>query len=404
MNIHLHSVSALAFTGLFGLGAGGGSTPPSEDPYSGLFKFSLADDVSAKIGGRLFYDWGWFDGDEATFNTDATGTTPELEDGTEFRAGRIHVEGELYQQVGFKAEFDFSQAGATEFKDVFMTLKDTAVGELKVGHFKEPFSLEQLTSARFITFMERGLTETFTPGRNSGFQILDQNEEKSMTWAAGVFRTTDNFAKNTGDGEYGYTARVTGTPLMAEDGAEFVHLGAAASFRTDGSVRFRSRPEAHLLNQPADSGTLVADETLLTGLEAAWVGGPLSVQSEYQMAAVSGGSGGPDADFSAYYFLVSYFLTGEHRNYKNTTGAFDRIKPSENFGTGSGAVELAARYSFLDLDDGPSTDEMTDATIGVNWYLNPNTRVMLDLVHSEFEDGTVDDDANLLLMRFQVDW
>ena len=47
---------------------------------------------------------------------------------------------------------------------------------------------------------------------------------------------------------------------------------------------------------------------------------------------------------------------------------------------------------------------MTDTTLGVNWYLNPNTRVMFNYVHSEFEDGAVDDSADMFMMRFQVDW
>jgi len=382
-----------------------GDPPRAEDPNEGgLIRLELADDITMKVFGRLFYDWGWFDGDEPTYNTDTTGTTPELEDGTEFRAARLGVEGKLYETVGYKAEFDFSQGGETEFKNVYMTLEDTAVGEVRAGHFKEPFSLEQLTSARFITFMERSLADAFSPAFNSGFAIFDHNEAKTMAWSGGLFRTTDNFAKATGDGEYGYTARLSGTPVMSDEGAKLVHLGVGASYRTDGSVRFRSRPEAHLLNQPADSGTIVADSTLLTGLEAAWVGGPLSAQAEYQQAAVSGGSGAQDADYSGAYFFVSWFVTGEHRAYKPAYGAFDRVKPHENFGAGSGAVELAARYSLLDLDDGPSTDKMNDATLGVNWYLNPNTRVMLNLVHSEFDDDVVDGSANLLMLRFQVDW
>jgi phosphate-selective porin OprO and OprP len=275
---------------------------------------------------------------------------------------------------------------------------------VRAGHFKEPYSLEQLTSARFTTFMERSLADAFAPAFNSGFAFFDHDEASTMAWSAGLFRTTDNSGKNTGDGEYGYTARLSGTPITGDEGAKLVHLGAAASYRTDGSVRFRSRPEAHLLNQPADSGTIVADDTLLTGFEAAWVGGPLSAQAEYQLASVGGGSGAQDADYSGAYVFVSYFLTGEHRAYKPAYGVFDRVKPHENFGAGSGAVELAARYSLLDLDDGPSTDQMNDATLGVNWYLNPNARVMLNLVHSEFDDGTVDDSADLLMVRFQVDW
>jgi phosphate-selective porin OprO/OprP len=402
MNMH-----TLAVLGLAGLGSGDGNTPRTEDPNQGLISINLAEDVTMKVFGRLFYDWGWFSGDEATFFTDSTGTTPELEDATEFRAARIGVEGTLYEKVGYKAEFDFAGDDDVELKDVYMGVKDTPAGEFRAGHFKEPFSLDQLTSARFITFMERSLADTFTPARNSGFAVMDHNASKTVTWAAGLFRTTeDSFdSLGFGDSEYSYTGRVTGTPLYGGEGAEVLHLGGSASFRMDDEVRFRSRPEAHLLNRPADTGAIEADDTLLAGLEAAWVGGPLSAQAEYQIADVSASGAAQDGDFAGWYGFVSYFLTGEHRNYKTSSGSFDRVAPAENFGAGSGAVELAVRYSMLDLNDGAAyTDEMSDTTVGINWYLNPNSRVMLDYVHSEFESGAVDDSADLLMMRFQVDW
>ena len=104
------------------------------------------------------------------------------------------------------------------------------------------------------------------------------------------------------------------------------------------------------------------------------------------------------------YIQGSYFLTGEKRNYKTSSGAFDRVKPKENFrfGGGPGAWEAAVRYSSIDLDDsGVSGGELKDITVGLNWYLNPNTRIMWDYIRADLDDVG---DANLFLMRFQVDF
>lgn len=417
MNIHLHLASAI----LSLIGAGSGENPSEVEPEAiqlptvedpsdpGFLNITLAEDVTVKVGGRLFYDWGWFSGDDPTYNTEPTpsGTTPELEDGTEFRAARLFAEGTLFEKINYKAEFDFTDGtDSPDFKDVFMALKETPAGEIKVGHFKEPFGLEQLTSARFITFMERGLPTAFAPDRNNGAQFSDHNGNKTITWAAGAFKTTDDIATDVGDGEYGYTARVTGTPWYEDEGEDVFHLGAGASYRTDDEVRFRARPEANLLNRPADTGAIAADDTMIVGGEVAWVGGPLSAQAEYMLTDVSASTGGQDGDFSGYYAFLSWFVTGEHRTYKQSTGTFDRVKPQENFlAGGPGAVEVALRYSMIDLDDGAAyTDEMADITGGINWYLNPNTRIMLNAIHSEFESGAIDDSADLLMVRFQVDF
>lgn len=403
MNTHFHGASALLVTSLMSLGSGEGPSA-GEEAGSGLVTINLAEEITMKLFGRLFIDWGWFGGDSPTYSTDSSGATAELEDGTQFRTARLGVDGTLYEKVYYKIEYDLASGTDVEAKDVYVSLKDTPVGEFRVGHYKEPFSLEQLTSSRFITFMERSVADAFAPGRNSGFSILDHNEPKTVTWSAGMFRTTDDFAFDVGDAEYSYTGRVTGTPWNEDEGASLLHLGGAVSYRMDEMARFRARPESDFLNRPADTGAIATDDTTLLGLETAWINGPLSLQAEYEMASVSAESGGMDGDFGGFYAFVSWFLTGEHRNYKTSSGAFDRVKPSENFGAGSGAVELAARYSMIDLDDGPSTGEMTDATLGVNWYLNPNARVMLNAIHSEYEDGAIDDSADILMLRFQVDW
>lgn len=86
------------------------------------------------------------------------------------------------------------------------------------------------------------------------------------------------------------------------------------------------------------------------------------------------------------------------------------MKPIRNFdwNGGSGAIELKARYSGIDLNDEDfDGGRLNDLTLGVNWYLNPNTRVMFDYVRADIEnhpDFNDDGEADLFATRFQIDF
>lgn len=353
-----------------------------------------------KIGGRIMNDWGWY-GDK----DDSVG---ELEDGTEFRRARIYVAGRIYDDVVFKVQYDFA-GGDADFKDVYIGLRNVPyVGNIRVGHIKEPFSLEAQTSSKYITFMERGLPNALVPGRNTGVMVFDHAFDQRMTWAVGVFRDADSFGDDPGhDGDYSYTGRVTFLPWYAAKGRKLVHLGAAYSHRSpqDRTLRFRERPEAHLAPRFVDTGNFAAKRVDLINLEAAMVHGPWSVQGEYVQAVVDAVNA-TNVCFQGFYVYASYFLTGEHRVYKRSAGRFDRVKPKKNFrwagDRGPGAWEVAARYSYLDLDNkAVHGGRLQDFTLGVNWYLNPNTRVMWNYVFADLADGG---DADIFLMRFQLDF
>ena len=109
-----------------------------------------------------------------------------------------------------------------------------------------------------------------------------------------------------------------------------------------------------------------------------------------------------DPRFWAASLQASYFLTGEHRPYKASDGAFTRVKPLKNYSKdgGQGAWELAARLSYMNLNDGDvSGGRLRDLTLGVNWYLNPNVRTMWNYILADPSEGG---DLNAFLWRLQV--
>ena len=368
----------------------------------GLNFATLDGDFKLKIGGRLQTDW-FFSSEDQDVKLDVG----EQEDGVEFRRARIYFSGLIYGNVEYKLQFDFA-GGDADFKDAYLGLTDFPLGTLRMGHFKEPFSLEELTSSKYITFLERALPNAFAPGRNTGFMIHNTRSDERMTAAIGLFRDTDDFGEvEDGDGDdsgYNVTGRMTVLPIYQDKGASLVHVGAAYSHRRpDDSIRYRQRPEAHLAEYFVSTGSFGGDRVELLGLETAWVNGPFSLQSEY-IRADAGRFTGSDVHFDGYYVQASYFLTGEHRKYKTSAGAFSRVKPKENYKAsgGSGAWEAKARYSDLDLSDSNITGgKLDNITVGMNWYLNPNTRIMWDYVHADKDDVG---QADMLMMRLQYDF
>ncbi len=352
-----------------------------------------------KIGGRMQNDWAFITEDQ-----DIKDSFGSLANGTEFRRARLYLSGLLYDQIEFKFQYDFAE-GDVDFKDVYMGLTDLpVVGGLRIGHFKEPFSLEKLTSSNYITFMERGLPSALFPSRSTGFMLHNHALNQRVTWAVGAFKGSDNFGDRTSDGEFNFTGRLTALPWYQDNGRYLVHLGLAYSYRNpnDNQVRFRARPEVHLAPRFVDTSTLTADNLQMVGLEGAIVYGPASLQGEYTHATVDTAGGNPQ--LGGFYVYGSYFLTGENRNYKSSKGAFERIRPARNFHYGSwtapGAWEIAARYSHIDLNDqGSAGGRLDDLTLGLNWYLNPNTRIMANYVLADLQ-GT--GKAQMGQMRFQL--
>lgn len=395
---------------------------------------------SHKLRGRVHADAVTFDQDavsRALVNTIDGAGNGDLQDFAGFRRARIGVDGQMFEVSNYRIEMDFAGSGRPTFTDVYWGIQELPyVNNVRAGHFKEPFSLEQLTSSLYVTFMERSLADALVPARNWGVSTFDYFEGEWGTWATGVFRTgSDDFGDDIGDaGEWSWTSRLTAVPYYDEpsEGRYLLHLGGAYSYRDpdspnpilgNGTVNFGSRPEiaaredGQLGNTPnfVATGNILANDFQLYGAEAAWVYGPFSLQSEWISAFVDPTvpiAGEDELYFNGAYIQASYFLTGESRTYNRTIGAFDRQKVYEPFFCvctpegickGSGAWEVAVRWSYLDLDDAAITGGyLDDVTVGMNWYLNPYMRVMFNYIHADLNRVAGEADTDIYAMRFDV--
>ncbi len=351
--------------------------------------------------------------DTYSFSQDAASkaSVGDIENGSAFRRARVGWFGD-HEQTEYRLEFDFAQSGRPTFLDVYAGLIDLPLlNVLRVGHFFEPFCLERLTSNRYVTFMERSLPDsTFAPARNLGVGAMKYTSDERLVLAGGIFHSTSNVwgDEQTDSSDGAITGRIAWLPYYDEPsgGRYYIHLGMAGSMRSanSGTVQFATQPEARLgatvPNVPffVNTGAFPAHGYELLGLEAAWVHGPLSLQSEYIHTPVDR-IGGANPTFFSWYATVSYFLTGEHRPYRKKVGVFDRVIPFENFfrvrgdtktQTGRGAWEVAARLSRSDLNDrGIQGGRLTDLTVGLNWYLTPYLRFTSNWVHAFLDDPTV---------------
>ena len=353
-----------------------------------------------KVGGRIFTDIMGLQESSAM-----NGKFGEETNTAELRDARINLVGSIYQDYIYRFEVDFAGGGSPVIKDMYAGMKNIPyIGTFRAGQYKQPISMEEILSTANLTFMERALPNVFIPSYRLGLQVNNTALSERLTWAASMYNESINDISDSN--EWSFASRVTGLPWYEDDGAKLVHLGIGYTFRNpERTLQYRQRPEAHMAPYFADTGSFAANNANILAYEAAGIYGPVFLQGEYIQDYVNKTNSSGYVYFQGCYAQVSYFLTGEHRQYDKAKGIFSMLRPYKNFSFNDhsfGAWEIAARYSYLDLkDDGINGGELNDATLGLNWYLNPNMRIMGNYIHSH-RNGV--GDADILMTRFQVDY
>ncbi len=335
-----------------------------------------------KIGGRLHAD-GSIHSEDNIGNED-------ISDGTDIRRARLHVKGVIFQDWHYKAQYDFA-GNKTRIKDLYLKYTGFDWFSIAVGHQKQPFSLQLQMSSNDIPFIERSLDNGLVePLVDRAIGVRLDSHGKHWFAAGGLYGDSAG-GKNKSDEGWGVTGRFALAPIRSKE--QVVHFAVNGAYRVPQngkSVRFRDKTTHKSNVALIDTGSLITglDNTILAGAEAATAIGPFSLEGEYTHAFVNRrGNHVPtrhNLGFDGFHIQAAWSLTGESRaaSYKMSGGKFKRLKPAHYFSLsqgGWGAWEVAARYAWIDLNDQDIKGGKEQAfTVGLNWYLNPNIRLMAD--------------------------
>lgn len=357
-----------------------------------------------KPRGRVYFDYVSQDVDRAT-GADFDASESRI------RTARLGVQGTWTDQWSYVAEANIAN-GEANWEDLLIEFAPSENTAITLGNFKS-LSLENLTSSRYTTFMERGAFNDFIDaGRVMTLAARTGGDNWSVS--GGVHGDSINDGSvGGGDEQTGAFVRAHFAPIVTDEMK--LHLGAWGRTRERGDdtpFRYRVRNNTNFGDRYTDAGSSplgAGDKDTTIGLEAAAVWRSFSLQSEW--ASVSADlAGGAEADAQGYYVFASFFPTGEHRKYDASAGEFSRISIRNPLGEGGmGAVELGARYDNVDLTEFagvPTAGEYSAVTVGATWYPMPYVRFMANYSDSENKAQILasDVDVQTLQVRAQFDF
>src|SRR5213592_3183074 len=206
------------------------------------------------LGG--FIQTNFEDGDVSAFEGRFGQTA--LKDRFRLRRARIAMTGDFAEQFDFKMEGDFensdgtSPSNRTDFSgtDIWLNWHQFPAAQIKVGQYKAPFGLEQLTPDTTLFIIERSLpTGAITPERQIGIELwgkpftnLWPEQKDLLTYYAGIFNGNGRNINNNDNNNFMYVGRLE---LMPFKGKIF---GQASSLKLGGDV----------LNSRDDQGTNIS--------------------------------------------------------------------------------------------------------------------------------------------------
>ena len=379
-----------------------------EITFRGAPEIRTASGWSFKPRGRLQYDFAYV-------SRPAGIADPGLGFSNEVRRARLGVEGTIPGGFGYVFEMDFA-GNAVEITDAYLNYRASRDLTLTVGQHNNFQSLDELTSGRFSSFIERAaFTDAFNFERRVG--ISGTYAHGDVMVQAGAFTDNIEDLNEDADNAIGVDGRIVYAPEL---GGTRLHLAASAHWRDTGDLagltttRYRQRPLVHttdvrFIGTPALS---VQNETDY-GLEAAAIHGPLHVTGEAHWFEADTTTAGLSPNLFGGYAEVGYFLTGETRGYRG--GRWDRthvLHPVGGEGGGIGAFQVNLRYDYLDLNSGAirgGTQNGLEASL--MWIPNDYVRFLLNYGHMIYNDAIIpatggdrDYSVDVLGARAQVDF
>jgi phosphate-selective porin OprO/OprP len=344
---------------------------------------------SISLTGRMHLDYRQNNLD--LYNTtDNDRDSASAADAWSLRRTRLGVKGTFAKD--FKYEIVANLPGTATLDVGFVDYAKFPAMQLRMGKFKQPFGLEQLTSSNNIDFMERSYVDQIAPAKKIGAMIYGE-PVKGFTYAASTYAMNDTELDQTGD-KANFAGRTTlNAAELTGNKDAIMHVGLAGfaneynvqpttssgtisgsssetranvlAFRTPGqglNSIFRAQIGGLAAGdsaQSAISNRTAQVKSNAVGLEGAFALKNFKLQGEFARSNFKGNYQAQesiDLDAKMYYGEVMWFATGEKYADAYKAGTFGSIKPINNFDLDNnqwGALEFglrAERYTVDNID------------------------------------------------------
>jgi phosphate-selective porin OprO/OprP len=338
------------------------------------------------LGG--FIQMNFEDGDVSAFEGRFGQTA--LKDRFRLRRARINLTGDFAENFDFKVEGDFessdglnSSRTAFEATDIFVNWHQFPEAQVKVGQWKAPFGLEQLTPDTTLYIIERSLpTGAITPERQIGVQLWGKpftnvwpDQKDLVTYYAGIFNGNGRNITNNDNNNFMYVGRLELLPFKAKI------FGQDSSLKLGGDV----------LNSRDDAGTNIS-QTLNLLVNADGSLSPFVLPGADERTAWS---------VDAWFKLGPFDLIGEYLQEEVNGRTVNGVPPGfSNFTTNGFYVEgayflipkkLQAAVQWQDLNPGQKgNDGIHSITGGLNYYIHgDDLKLMVNYIHtwSDFREA-----------------
>ena len=359
-------------------------------PYLGMAAEKAADKERLQVGGKLMLDADQFD---SFWERDGSDNNREWM----VRLARIQFEVDMPKKWEAKLQLngalDDSDADA-EFGSVYLRYTGWKGTDLTLGRMKEAQGLERNTSAAKLQTIERSMmTTAFTSDKSWGIHLFNANKKRRWALSAVVEDNQNNTYEE--DPPVAVVGRYTWSPINSDE--QTLQFGGSASWRdwNDNTFQVRNRAEVGSANKVVRSAEFIAEQQMVVGAEALWRHGGVQLQGEYMATRVEERDG-PDWDYDGYYLTASYLIGGSQRRFRE--GEFRSLRPK------TGAFEVVARHSYLNVRQHSLGSKAAVTTLGINYYYGRHWKFMLAYLHPDISGSVThpNPDGDALSMRVQL--
>ena len=309
------------------------------------------------------------------------------------RRARLALEGKLERYFDFKIEGDFSDTTSTILRDFYGNIHRIEELQFRFGHFKEPFSQEELRGDPYQDFVERSLVNNLAPSRSPGFMFSGAINKGVFEYQVGAFNGKGALVLNN-NGTPESVIRLRFAPW--KNGHGFLTRGLAfggayAQGRSFGGTSVRGQTESRSFTYYSPDA--INGKTIRANGELTWLLGPATIRAEYDQTNQSredlglSGRDLPGVVAKGYTAQATYLLTGEAKPDNAAVAPRRNLFGEGNGNPGFGAWELKFRYSNLQIANGTAKSNRAETFFfGPNWYMNRFMRYVLDLGFERFKD------------------